>query len=138
MPATSAKHGGGTVVETVTANRANRKADLVMKRIEAVVRRDKLSEVKRAMATIPHRGLTACDIQEQDAQGGTVLLYRGTRCIEDMVPRVSVSVLIDEADATAAVGAIANAARTGRDGDGTIVVVPIETVVHISGSAEVA
>ena len=109
-----------------------------MKRIEAVVRRDKLSEVKLAVATVPHCGLTACDTTEQDPQGGTVLLCRGTRRIDDMAPRVCISVLVDEADANAAVDAIVRAARTGRDGDGTIVVVPVDEVVHISRPAEVA
>ena len=109
-----------------------------MKRIEAVVRRHKLSEVKRAMAAVPHSGLIACDTTEQDPHGETVLLYRGSRRIDDMTPRVSISVLVDEADAGAAVDAIATAARTGRDGDGTILVVPVEEVIQISRRAVVA
>jgi nitrogen regulatory protein P-II 1 len=109
-----------------------------MKRIEAVIRRDKLSEVKSAMAGVPHRALTACGMTEQDPQGGTVLLCRGTRHVDDMAPRVSISVLVDEGDASAAVDAIVRAARTGREGDGTIVVVPVEEVVQISGPAAVA
>ena len=111
---------------------------VVMKRIEAVVRCDKLSEVKRAMAAVPHGGLTACPTTEQDPQGGTVLLYRGTRRVDDMAPRVSISVLVEEAEASAAVDAIVRAARTGRDGDGTVVVVPVEEVIHISRPATVA
>ena len=109
-----------------------------MKRIEAVIRRDKLSEVKRAMAAVPHLGLTACDTTEQDSLGGTVLVCRGTKRLDDMTPRVSISVLVDEADAGAAVNAIVGAARTGHAGDGTVVVVPVEEVVHISGAAAVA
>ena len=109
-----------------------------MKRIEAVVRRDKLSEVKRAMAAVPHLGFTACDSTEQDSQSGTVLLCRGTKRLCDMTPRVSISVLVDEVDASAAVDAIVGAARTGHAGDGTVVVVPVDEVVHISGAAAVA
>ena len=109
-----------------------------MKRIEAVVRRDRLSEVKLAMAAVPHRGLTACDSTEQEPLGGSVLLCRGTRRIDDMAPRVSITVLVDEADARAAVDAIVGAARTGHDGDGTVVVLPVEEVVHISSPAAVA
>jgi nitrogen regulatory protein P-II 1 len=109
-----------------------------MKRIEAVVRRDKLIEVKLAMAAVPHRGLTASGTTEEDLSGGTVLHCRGTQRVDDMAPRVSISVLVDEADADAAVDAIARAASTGRDGDGTIVVVPVEQVVQISRAAAVA
>ena len=135
----SAKHSGGMVGRDVSRESCELEGrGVVMKRIEAVVRRDKLSEVKAAMAVVPHRGLTACDTTEQDTQGGTVLLCRGTKYTEDMAPRVSISVLVDEADASAAVDAIARAARTGRDGDGTIVVVPVEEVVLISSRVEVA
>ena len=119
-------------------DRENRKGVVVMKRIEAVVRRDKLSEVKRAMSAVPHSGLTACDTTQQDSQGGTVLLCRGTKRVDDMTPRVSITVLVEEANASAAVDAIVGAARTGHDGDGTVVVVPVEEVVHISSPAAVA
>jgi nitrogen regulatory protein P-II 1 len=109
-----------------------------MKRIEAVVRRDALTEIKRAMAGVPHRSLTACDSTEQDVQYGTVLLCRGTSRVDDMAPRANVTVLVDDADASDAVAAIARAASTGRPGDGTIVVVPVEEVVQISSTAAVA
>ena len=138
MAATAEKHGGGIVDGGAIGNRANRKGRRDMKRIEAVFRRDKLVNVKSAIAIVPHRGFTACDTAEQDSSNGAVLLCRGTKRIDDMSPRVSISVLVDETDARVAVDAIARAARTGRDGDGTIVVVPVEEVVHISGYAETA
>jgi nitrogen regulatory protein P-II 1 len=109
-----------------------------MKRIEAIVRRHKLPEVKLALTAVSHRGLTACDTTEHDPRNATALLYRSSSCISDMAPRVSISVLVEDADASAAVDAILRAARTGHDGDGTIVVVPVEEVVHISGAAAVA
>jgi nitrogen regulatory protein P-II 1 len=109
-----------------------------MKRIEAVIRRDRLSEVKLAMAAVPHHGLTACDMTEQDSRCGTVLLCRGTKRVDDMTPRVGVTVLVDAADAGAAVDAIVGAARTGHDGDGMVVVVPVEQVVRISSPVAVA
>jgi nitrogen regulatory protein P-II 1 len=56
----------------------------------------------------------------------------------DLLPRVSVSLLVDDADAAAAVRAIVDAAQTGREGDGTVVVVPVDEVVQISGVAAVA
>ena len=109
-----------------------------MKRIEAIVRRDKLSEVKHALAAVPHRGLTAYDSTEQEPLGAAVLLSRGTRRVDDMAPRVSISLLVDETDARGAVDAIVRAASTGHDGDGTVVVVPGEEVVQISRPAAVA
>jgi len=109
-----------------------------MKRIEAVIRREMLTDVKLALAAVSHRSLTACDSTEQDSQGGTPVRYRGSSSICDMTPRVSISVLVDDVDANAAVETIVRAASTGRDGDGTVVVVPVEQVVQVSGAAAVA
>jgi nitrogen regulatory protein P-II 1 len=104
-----------------------------MKRIEAIVRREKLGEVKVALASVAHRSFSACDTTEHDPNSQSLLRYRGTSSVSDMAPRVTVSVVVDEAHASAAVDAIAAAARTGREGDGTIVVVPVEEVLQISG-----
>jgi nitrogen regulatory protein P-II 1 len=109
-----------------------------MKRIEAVVRRDKLADVKLALAAVPHIALTACDTTEHDPRGGTEVRYRNNCSVCDMTPRVSIAVLLDDADASAAVDAIVRAARTGRAGDGTIVVVPVEQLIQVSDVAAVA
>jgi nitrogen regulatory protein P-II 1 len=109
-----------------------------MKRIEAVVRRDKLVDVKLALSTVPHVNLTACDTTEHDPRCGTEVRYRNSCSVCDMTPRVSISVLVDDADAGAAVDAIVRAARTGHEGDGTIVVVPVEQLIQVSAVAAVA
>ena len=105
-----------------------------MKRIEAIVRQHRLSEVKLALASVPHCGLTACDVKEEDAEGFT-LRYRSNNLRFDMAARTSVRVLVEDADVHAAVDAILRAADTGHAGDGTIVVVPVEEVFQISHAA---
>ena len=102
-----------------------------MKRIEAIVRQHRLAEVKLALAAVPHRALTACDVKEEDAEGVT-LRYRSTNLRYDMASRSSIWLLVEDADAQAAVDAILGAADTGREGDGMIVVVPVDEVVQIS------
>lgn len=109
-----------------------------MKRIEAVIRHDKLPEVRTALAAIPSRALTISDMREQDATSSLMLHYRGTSQAFDLVPRVGVSLLVDDADAGDAVRAIAAAAHTGREGDGSVTVLPVDEIVMISTAGAVA
>ena len=104
-----------------------------MKRIEAVVRQETVSDVKAALEGVPHIGLRVCETDEHDGQEGTMLRYRGSSYLSDSTQRACVCVLVDDADSSAAVDAIAGAARTGHDEDGFICVVPCDEVVEISG-----
>ena len=109
-----------------------------MKRIEAVIRQDRLTEVKRALARGNHHGVTVCGVKEQDPKGEVTVRWRGQSRIHDLVPRVSVSVLVDDGDARATVDAIVSAARTTGECDGTVVVMPVDEVVRISSAAACA
>ena len=108
---------------------------LVTKRIEAVIRRERVSDVKLALAEVPHQDFTACDTAEHDPKSETVVQYRCTSCVVDMTPRVRISFLVDDDVAVIAVRSILGAARTGREGDGTVVVSPVEEVLDISSAA---
>ena len=109
-----------------------------MKRIEAVIRQNRLTHVKQALSRGSHRGVTVCAVKEQDPKGEVTVRWRGQSRVVDLVPRVSVSVLVDDEDARAAVDAIVNAARTTGECDGTVVVVPVDEVVRISSAAACA
>ena len=58
-------------------------------------------------------------------------MYRGAEYTVDLVPKVRIEVLVDDADVDSAVSTIVDAANTGRIGDGKVWVVPVETVVRV-------
>ena len=58
-------------------------------------------------------------------------LYRGAEYVVDFLPKVKLEVVVDDALAERVVEAIANAAQTGRIGDGKIFVIPVESALRI-------
>ena len=64
-------------------------------------------------------------------QRGHTEVYRGAEYTVDLVPKVRVEVVVDDADASGVVDAIVAAAQTGKIGDGKVWVVPVESVVRV-------
>jgi nitrogen regulatory protein P-II 1 len=75
--------------------------------------------------------MTVSEVQGFGRQRGHTEVYRGTEYTVDFVPKVRVEVLVDDADVDQVTGAIVNAARTDKIGDGKVWVTPVEQVVRI-------
>ena len=101
-----------------------------MKKVEAVIQIVKLDEVREALLRVGVNGVT---ISEVMASGEVELtkLYRGSEYVVDLVRKVKIEALLDDAKASQVVEAIRKSARTGRAGDGDVFVVPIDDVVRI-------
>jgi nitrogen regulatory protein PII len=102
-----------------------------MKKVEAVIKPFKLDEVKEALHEIGVSGITVTEAKGFGRQKGHTELYRGAEYIVDFLPKVRLEVVVDDGQVERVVEAIANAARTGRIGDGKIFVTPVETAVRI-------
>ena len=102
-----------------------------MKKIEAIIKPFKLDEVKEALAKAGVQGLTIAEVKGFGRQKGHTELYRGAEYTIDFVPKVMISIVVDDAKAPQVVEAIEKAARTGTIGDGKIFVLPVDDVVRI-------
>ncbi len=102
-----------------------------MKKIEAIIKPFKLDEVKEALHDIGITGITVLEAKGFGRQKGHTELYRGAEYVVDFVPKVKIELVIQAALAERAVEAIANAAHTGRIGDGKIFVSTIEEAIRI-------
>ena len=102
-----------------------------MKKIEAVIKPFKLDEVKEALHEVGVSGITVTEAQGFGRQKGHTELYRGAEYVVDFLPKVRLEIVVDDDQVERVVEAIANAARTGRIGDGKIFVSSIESVVRI-------
>lgn len=107
-----------------------------MKKIEAVVKPFKLEDVKDALTEIDVTGMTVSEVKGYGRQQGHSELYRGAEYVVDFLPKVKIEVVVKDEDVEKAVSAIAEAARTGKIGDGKIFVSPIEKIVRIRTSEE--
>ena len=102
-----------------------------MKKIEAVIKPFKLDEVKEALHEVGVSGITVTEAKGFGRQKGHTELYRGAEYVVDFLPKVRLEVVVDDDQAERVVEAIANAARTGRIGDGKIFVSTVESAVRI-------
>jgi nitrogen regulatory protein P-II 1 len=113
-----------------------------MKKVEAVIREEKLETVKQAMEEKGFIGLTVSEVQGRGQQRGLSLRWRAGEYRVDLLPKVKIEVVVDDADVNGVVDAVCAAARTGDIGDGMIFVIPVERVCRVrtgeEGSAVVA
>lgn len=102
-----------------------------MKRIDAVVRRDLFGKVKHALTAAGCPGMMVFAFRGHGRQGGLVENYRGHKFKVDLLPKVLITVFVNDSDLKKIVGVIAKAAKTGEIGDGKIFVAPVENVLRI-------
>ncbi|MEA3353707.1 MAG: P-II family nitrogen regulator [Campylobacterota bacterium] len=107
-----------------------------MKRIEAVIKPFKLEDVKEALTEAGITGMTVSDVKGYGRQQGHSELYRGAEYVVDFLPKVKLDLVVSEDQVDEVVSLIAEAARTGKIGDGKIFVSPIEKIVRIRTGEE--
>lgn len=89
-----------------------------MKLITAIVKPYRLDEVKTALQELGVHGLTVTEASGYGRQRGHTEVYRGAEYQVDLVPKVRIEVVVEDADAEAAIDAIVKAAQTGRSATG--------------------
>lgn len=102
-----------------------------MKLITAIVKPFKLDDVK---AAIEHAGISGMTVSEASGYGrqrGHTEVYRGAEYQIDLVPKVRIELIVEDAQVEELLELIVNAARTHRIGDGKIWVTPIDDVVRV-------
>ena len=102
-----------------------------MKLITAIVKPFKLDDVKTALKDAGVTGMTVTEVQGFGRQSGHTEVYRGAEYTIDFVPKVRVEVLVDVTDAERVADTIADAARTGKIGDGKIWITEVDRVMRI-------
>lgn len=102
-----------------------------MKKIEAVVRPEKLDEVKAALEACGYPGMMVTRIEGHGKQKGLVQQFRGRPYKVEMLPKYKLEVVVDDSDLDKTVAAVTSAARTGEVGDGKIFVYEVSDVVRI-------
>jgi nitrogen regulatory protein PII len=107
-----------------------------MKLITAVVKPFKLDDVKDALKTAGIAGMTVTEVRGFGRQGGHTETYRGAEYQIDFVPKVSIDLVIDDAQVDLVVEAITGAAATGKIGDGKVWVTDVDRLVRIRTGEE--
>jgi nitrogen regulatory protein P-II 1 len=102
-----------------------------MKKIEAIIKPFKLSDVKAALQEIGVEGMTVTEVKGFGRQKGHTEIYRGSEYTVDFLPKVKIEIVLADNQIRPAVETITRAAKTGKIGDGKIFVSQMENVLRI-------
>lgn len=107
-----------------------------MKLVTAIVKPFKLDDVKDALKDAGVAGVTVMEVRGFGRQGGHTETYRGAEYKIDFVPKVQLSVVVDDDRVDAIVDVVVAAANTGQIGDGKIWVTTVDRLVRIRTGEE--
>jgi nitrogen regulatory protein P-II 1 len=101
------------------------------KKIEAIIREEKLEDVKNALHKIGIVGMNVFEVRGHGRQGGITLSGRNGSYQVDMLPRVQLNIVLSDHNVEKTIQTIREAASTGKIGDGLIFIYPVSQVVRI-------
>src|SRR3954466_5139204 len=102
-----------------------------MKKLEAIIQPHKLDDVKEALKAIGIDGLTVSEVRGHGRQKGHTEIYRGMEYQVDLLPKIKVESVVPDSRLEEITRTLAEAARTGKLGDGKIFISDILEVVRI-------
>lgn len=103
-----------------------------MKKIEAIIRPEKIHDVKQALDDLGYHGMNFVQVTGRGAQRGIVHQGRGGESVTvDMLPKVKMEVVVPDIGVERVIEAIIRVARTGNIGDGKIFVLPVEEAIRV-------
>jgi nitrogen regulatory protein P-II 1 len=102
------------------------------KKIEAIIREEKLNDVKQALSAAGIVGLNVVNVRGRGRGAGLTMQWRTGTYVVDLLPRVQINIVLSDENVDATVQTIRDAAHTGNSGDGMIFIYPVEDVIRIS------
>ena len=102
-----------------------------MKKIEAIIRREKLSDVRVALEEIGYPGMTISEVTGHGKQKGLTQQWRGQEYKVEFLPKLKLEIVILDQDVGKTLDVIRRSARTDEMGDGKIFVLPIDSALRI-------
>ena len=101
------------------------------KKIEAIIREEKLDDVKQALRDIGIMGMNVFEVHGHGREGGIQLAGRTGTYLVDMLPKGQVNIILSDHNVDRTIETIRQAAQTGRTGDGLIFVYNVEEVMRV-------
>ena len=107
-----------------------------MKKIEAIIRPEKLEPVRSALADMNILGMTVTEATGRGKQRGIALQWRAGEYRVEFLPKIKIEAVVVDEDVGRALNTIVRTARTGERGDGKVFVFPIENAIRIRSGDE--
>ena len=103
----------------------------MLKKIEAIIREDKINDVKDALEKIGIVGMNMFEIRGHGRQGGIQLVGRAGSYKVDMLTKIQINIVLSDRNLDETIETILNSAYTGEAGDGLLFVYPVEEVIRV-------
>ncbi len=118
-------------VSTKPVETSSQTRTATMKKIEAIIRPEKLDEVRKAIEAVGYPGVTITEAEGHGKQKGLTQQWRGETYRVDFLPKVKLDIVVSDADVERIIQALIKAAKTGAVGDGKIFVSDVRDVIKI-------
>jgi len=107
-----------------------------MKKVEAIIRQEKLEPVKAALEEKGIVSMTVTQVTGRGSQKGIALQWRAGVYRVDLLPKIKLEIVVDDRTSDIVVATICRVARTDKVGDGKIFVIPVENAVRVRTGEE--
>jgi nitrogen regulatory protein P-II 1 len=102
-----------------------------MKKIEAIIRPEKLSIVHDALKELGYPGMTITEVKGHGVQKGIVQQWRGRQYAVEFLPKVKLEIVVPDAAVDALLACIRENAETGSIGDGKAFVSSVDNAMRL-------
>ena len=102
-----------------------------MKKIEAIIRPEKLESVRGALEEVGFPGVMITEIEGHGKQKGITQQWRGKKYKVELLSKVKLEIVAHDNDVEKIIESIAKSAATGKIGDGKIFVYPVDNAMRI-------
>jgi nitrogen regulatory protein P-II 1 len=102
-----------------------------MKKIEAIIRPEKLEPLRIHLEEIGYPGMMVTEIEGHGTQGGINHQWRGTQYRTKFLPKIKVEIVCPDPAVKKLVPAIIEVCRSGSVGDGKIFILPVADAIRI-------
>jgi nitrogen regulatory protein P-II 1 len=102
-----------------------------MKKIEAIIRPNKLEMLRKALEKAGSPGVMITEIEGHGKQKGVSRQWRGKEYKMELLPKVKVEIVVNDKDVEKFIQVIASTVKTGEIGDGKIFIYAIENAIRI-------
>lgn len=102
-----------------------------MKLVTAIIKPFKLDDVREALTPLGVQGLTVTEVKGFGRQKGQTEIYRGAEYHVSFLPKLKIEVAVSDTIVEDVIEAIMIAARTGKIGDGKIMVSSLDQLIRI-------
>ena len=102
-----------------------------MKKVEAIIREERLENVKKALEDGGYFAMTVTEVSGRGEQRGLTLPWRVGEYRVDLLPKLKLEIVVQDKEVDAIIKAICENARTGEIGDGKIFIIPVENAIRV-------